>query len=139
MAQTAFDLEAARSGHPNRPAIIDYISLPMVRFDTLRYSVLLGSIPRHSHSIVLIESNLLIFLRKNFLYPEDSRQPNRQLSRPFDSRGEFCRSGKSSLSRTIGVDRTISRIHRRNGTYRRGGKTTVRIIRSPPWRASLAV
>jgi hypothetical protein len=29
---------------------------------------------------------------------------NRQLSRPFDSKGEFCRSEKSSLSRTIGVD-----------------------------------
>lgn len=32
------------------------------------------------HSIVLIDGNLLIFLRKNFRYLEDSRQPNRQLS-----------------------------------------------------------
>lgn len=45
--------------------------------------------------MVPIDGNLLILLRKNFLYPKDSRQPNRSLSGPFDSKGKFFRSGKT--------------------------------------------
>jgi hypothetical protein len=69
---------------------------------------------------------------QNFLRPKTFRRPDRQMDMVFDFKKEFCRSRKSSLSGTIGVDRTISRTHRRNGTNRRGGKTTVSIIRSPP-------
>jgi len=103
----------------NRSAAIDHTTWPVVR---CCIPFLLRGTSDHSHSMVPIDGNLLIFLRKNFLYPRDSRQPNRSLSGPFDSKGEFSVRGKPSLSGTIGVDRTISRIHRRNGSYRRDGK-----------------
>ena len=59
-------------------------------------------------SIVLIECNELIFLRKNFLRPENFRRSSRQMRVAFDFKEEFCRSGNFSLSGTIGIDRVIS-------------------------------
>jgi hypothetical protein len=65
-------------------------------------------LPPHSHSIVLIECNELIFLRKNFLRTENFRRPNRRMYAAFDFKEEVDRSGNSSLSGTIDIDRAIS-------------------------------
>jgi hypothetical protein len=45
----------------------------------------------------------------------------------FDLKEEFGRSETSSLSGIIDIDRAISGIHRRKGSYRHSGKTTVNI------------
>jgi hypothetical protein len=66
------------------------------------------SITPHSHSIVFAKDNPLVFLRKNFLRSQSSRRSDRQIRMAFDVKEEFYRSENSSLTGTIGIDRTIS-------------------------------
>jgi hypothetical protein len=45
---------------------------------------------------------------QNFLRPENFLRPHRQMHTAFDLKEEFGRSGNSSLSGTIDIDRVIS-------------------------------
>jgi hypothetical protein len=74
----------------------------------LPYPNLFHCTPPHSHSIVLVESNELIFLCKAFPGPESFRRTNRQMHTAFGFKEEFCHLENSSLSGTIGTDRVIS-------------------------------
>jgi hypothetical protein len=66
------------------------------------------STPRHSHSIVFVECNALICLRKNFLRVENFRRLNRQMHTAFDFKEEFGRPENSSLSGTIDINQVAS-------------------------------
>ena len=85
---------------------------------------------RNSHSIVLVECNELIFLRKKFPRPENFRRLSRQIRMALDFKEEFAAREISRFQGLSTSARPFPVFILRNDTYGHSRKTTVSIARS---------
>ena len=84
--------------------------------------------PRHSHSIILSQGNVLDFKRKFFLSATKNRLPDPSEIRAFDFKQEFRRSVMWMASATIGIDRSIFLCPTANQTVAAVSKKTVTML-----------